>query len=153
MTNSVAKSSGFSNANTGALFFNGAPMSNACLTGEWRNAAGAKHGLGISADNDGVRQIAVLTGQGGLLSKGTVTRVKSGKGGKGPAYRGTLGSLKIVLWAMDGYYQVRVDAGVPQRTVSTAALDFLGATLTVKPHVVTKSTTDVNAESGSDLPF
>lgn len=152
MNNSAAKSSGFSNHNTGAIFSNGVPINNAILTGEWRNAAGAKFGLGISADNDGVRHIAVLNGQGGIVSKGEVARCN---GAKGPAYRGTLGSLKIVLWLMPAtksvpaYYQVRVDAGVPQRVVSEEALNFLGATLTAKPHVVTKSTTDLN----DDLPF
>jgi hypothetical protein len=137
MPNSKSATPSYNNANTGAIFSNGAPLTDALLTGTWENAANAKFGLGISADTDGTRNIAVLNKQGGIVSKGQVVRV-AGKSAKSPAYRGTLGAgktaLKIVLWDMGSFYQVRLDSGVPQRTVSDEALDFLGATLTTKPH-------------------
>jgi hypothetical protein len=117
---------GYDNANSGALYANGAPLTDAILTGVWENAAHAKYGLGISADVDGQRSIAVLNAQGGIVSKGAVTAVAS-KSGKSPAYRGTLGKLSIVLWNLGSYYQVRLDAGIPARAVSDEAAAFLGA--------------------------
>jgi hypothetical protein len=124
MTSTKTRSA-YDNANSGALYSNGAPLTDAILTGVWENAAHAKFGLGISADVDGQRSIAVLNQQGGIVSKGTVTAVPSSST-KSPAYRGTLGKLSIVLWNMGSYYQVRIDAGVPARAVSDEAAAFLG---------------------------
>jgi hypothetical protein len=118
-------SSTYNNANSGALYGNGSPLTGAILTGVWENAAHAKFGLGISEDIDGERNIAVLNAQGGIVSKGTVAKVASSTG-KSPAYRGKLGKLAIVLWNMGTYYQVRLDAGVPQKQVSVEAASFLG---------------------------
>ena len=135
-TQAKRKSDGYNNSNTGALYANDAPLTDAILTGVWENGAGKKFGLGISADNAGVRQIAVLSKAGELVSKGTVSAVPAGRNrSKLPAYRGTLGKLKIVLWEMAGYYQVRIDSGRPERQVSDEARSFFGATLTSKPHV------------------
>jgi hypothetical protein len=132
-------SSTYNNANSGALYGNGSPLTNAILTGVWENAAHAKFGLGISADIAGKRNIAVLNSQGGIVSKGTVTAVPSNTG-KSPSYRGTLGKLSIVLWNMGSYYQVRLDAGVPAKVVSDEAAAFLG----------TPGTEPVDLE---DIPF
>jgi len=148
MTKSANRVVGYDNANSGAIFSNGADMLGVLLGGTWEDARNAKFGLGLGADVDGVRVIGSINAQGGTVSKGTV-RVNSGKG---PAYRGNLGHLKIVLWNMGSYYQVRLDAGVPQRAVSVETAAFFG-TEPVDPDVappakVAKAAVEPEAHEG-----
>ena len=112
----------YDNANTGALFTNGGDKLAAIPTGTWENGANAKYRLALGPDTAGERVIIVLSKQGGVVSKGSVSAVQ----GKGPAYRGTLGKQSVVLWDMGSYYQVRIDRGVPQATLSAEAAALLG---------------------------
>lgn len=124
MTNS-ARNTEHNNANTGALFSNGSDMLGALLSGVWETASNAKYKLAISADVSGTRNIASLSKDGKLVSKGTVRAVKS-RSAKAPAYRGNLGSLDIVLWNMGDYYQVRMDYVKESLTLRADAAAFLG---------------------------
>jgi hypothetical protein len=117
--------SGFDNSNSGALWFNGAPLAGATLRGEWLDAQSHKFRLAISADIAGARTLAVMSKEGKLLRKGAVIAVP-GTGKKMPAYRGTIGSAMIVLWDMGTYYQVRPDHGIPAPTASDEVLAALG---------------------------
>jgi len=131
----------FDNSNSGAVFTNGKDKAGPLLSGKWENAQHHTFGLALSADVNGVRRIATLSSAGAVVLRGEVAKCT----GKGPAYRGTLGKLDIVLWDMGTYYQVRIDKGVPQRTLRDDAAEFLG--------VATGSTTEHSEPRNDEIPF
>jgi hypothetical protein len=124
-TSSTQSASSFDNSNSGALWFNGSPLASATIRGEWLDAQSHKFRLGMSADIEGARKLVVMCKAGKKVREGQVQRVlETGK--KMPAYRGTIGTVKIVLWDMGTYYQVRPDHGIPAPVVSDDVLSFLG---------------------------
>jgi hypothetical protein len=120
---------GYSDANTGVIYLNGADRDAVLESGCWYDAGSHRYHAALTATESGKRTLLVFADTGRIISESVLTAESpvSRSGKAKPCYRGTLQGKEVCLWQIALGFQIRLDER-PARQLPSAVAERLYGT-------------------------